>query len=75
METFARYTVVSGVILVIIGALLYGASKLNLPIGRLPGDFVFHGQNATIYVPCVTSICLSILLTLILNLILRYLNK
>jgi hypothetical protein len=75
MENFARYTLLAGVILVILGALLYGAAKLNLPIGRLPGDFTFSGGNATIYLPCATSIILSVLLTVILNLILRYLNK
>ena len=75
METFARYTIIAGVILVIIGALLYGAARLNLPVGRLPGDLTFSGPNATIYLPCATSILLSILLTVILNLVLRHLNK
>ena len=75
METFARYTIIAGVILVIIGALIYGAARLNLPLGRLPGDFIFSGANATIYLPCATSILLSILLTVILNLVLRHLNK
>lgn len=75
METFARYTIIAGVILVIVGALLYGAARLNLPLGRLPGDFVFRGENATVYLPCVTSIILSVLLTIILNLVLRHLNK
>jgi hypothetical protein len=75
METFARYTIFAGVCLVIVGALIYGAARLNLPIGRLPGDFVFRGENATLYLPCATSILLSILLTIILNLVLRQLNK
>jgi hypothetical protein len=75
METFARYTILAGVVLVVLGGLLYGASRLHLPIGRLPGDIVFHGQNATWYIPCATSIILSILLTVALNLILRWLNK
>lgn len=75
METVARYTIFAGVVLVIVGALLYSAAKLNLSIGRLPGDLAFSGANATIYLPCVTPIVLSILLTIILNLILRYLNK
>jgi hypothetical protein len=75
MGTFARYTILAGVVLVVLGGLLYGASRLHLPIGRLPGDIVFHGQNATWYIPCATSIILSILLTVALNLILRWLNK
>lgn len=75
MESIARYTVLAGITLVIVGGLLYGAAKLNLPIGRLPGHITLSGANATIYLPCATSIVMSILLTIILNLILRYLNK
>ena len=75
METIARYTILTGIILVLVGGLMYGASRLNLPIGRLPGDFIYRGENATIYIPCITSILLSILLTIILNVVLRYLNK
>jgi H+/Cl- antiporter ClcA len=75
LETFARYTILAGIILILVGGLLYAASKLNLPFGRLPGDIIYQGQNATWYIPCATSIILSVLLTVILNLILRYLNK
>jgi len=75
METVSRYTIFAGVVLVIVGALLYSAAKLNLSIGRLPGDLAFSGANATIYLPCATSIIPSILLTVILNLILRPSNK
>jgi len=59
--------------LVLIGGLLLGlglvvilAGKLNLPIGRLPGDIVIRGKNTTFYFPLATSILLSVLLSLLL---------
>jgi len=62
--------------LVLIGALLLGlglvlilAGKLNLPIGRLPGDIVMRGKNSTFYFPIMTSILLGVLLSLFLYLV------
>ena len=38
METLARVVILAGVGLIIIGLLIYGLGKLNIPLGRLPGD-------------------------------------
>jgi hypothetical protein len=38
----------------------------------MPGDLVYKGDNVRVYVPIGTMIVLSILLTLVLNLILRF---
>jgi len=51
------------------------AGRLNLPLGRLPGDFHFGNDKANVYMPCATSILLSILLTVLLNVIVRFINK
>jgi hypothetical protein len=37
----------------------------------LPGDFTFRSGNVTVYVPIATSIVLSIVFTVVLNLMLR----
>ena len=58
METISRYTMLAGLVLVFVGALLYGAAKLNLPLGRLPGDIRIEGANGTFYFPIVTCIVL-----------------
>jgi hypothetical protein len=55
-----------GLLLAVIGGLLVIGGRLNLPIGRLPGDIVYRGKNTTVYFPIVTSIVLSILLSLVL---------
>jgi hypothetical protein len=53
------------VVLVLLG-------RTNLPIGRLPGDILYRGKNATFYFPLATSIVLSVLLSLILYVIGRW---
>ena len=57
----ARLLIVAGVVLVGIGLLI----KLGLPLGRLPGDIVIRRGNSTFYIPIVTSIVLSVLLTIL----------
>ena len=52
--------------LLVVGLLLILAGKVNLPIGRLPGDIVLRGKNTTFYFPLMTSIVLSVILTLVL---------
>lgn len=75
MENISRYIILAGVVLVIIGGVVYAAAKLNLPIGRLPGDIHIEGPNGSFYFPVVTCIIISIILTVVLNLIGRFWNK
>ncbi len=75
MENISRYIMLAGVVLVFVGALLYGAAKLNLPLGRLPGDIHIEGANGSFYFPIVTCIILSVVLSVALNLIGRFLHK
>lgn len=75
METFARYLMIVGLTLLLIGGGLYLAAKFDLPLGRLPGDIHIEGRNGSFYFPVVTSILLSIVLTIVLNLILRLFRK
>jgi len=61
--------------LIVAGGVVYLLSRLNFNFNRLPGNFVYNGQNVTVYIPCLASILLSILLTIILNIIIRMMNK
>lgn len=72
MIFLARLLIIVGLILLIIGGVIYAAAKLGLPLGRLPGDIRIERNNFTCVIPLATSILLSIVLTLILNLVLRY---
>lgn len=68
-----RLLLAAGLVLSAIGALLLLAPRVpGLDrLGRLPGDFVVERGPVTIFFPLVSSIVISVLLTIVLNLILR----
>ena len=66
MGDVGRMLVFLGGVLLAIGAVLILAGKMNLPIGRLPGDIVVRGKHSGFYFPLMTSIVLSVILTLVL---------
>ena len=68
-ELFGKLLITAGITLVILGILLIYGRVLR--IGSLPGDFTWSGRGWHIAVPLGTSILLSIVLTLALNLLLR----
>jgi hypothetical protein len=63
--------VVAGVFLVIAGFLIYSGA-LNW-FGRLPGDIRYEGEHTRVYVPIISMLIISIVLSLILYLIRRFL--
>ncbi len=75
MEQMGRGLMILGLIAVVGGALLWLASRMNLPLGRLPGDFRIETGNVTCIFPLATMIILSIFLTILLNVIVRLLNR
>ena len=58
-----RLLIFAGLFLLGLGVLVSVLSRINLPLGRLPGDIVWRGKNTTIYFPLVTCLLLSLLLT------------
>jgi uncharacterized membrane protein len=66
MSALGRMLVFVGGLLLVFGLVLILAGKMNLPIGRLPGDIVYRGKHTTFYFPLVTSILLSVILSLVL---------
>ena len=66
MGDLGRILVFVGGLLLVAGLIFILAGKANLPIGRLPGDFVYRGKHTTFYFPLMTSILLSVILSLVL---------
>jgi preprotein translocase subunit SecY len=66
MGDLGRMLMFVGGLLLVLGVVLVLAGKVNLPIGRLPGDIVYRGKNTVFYFPLMTSIVLSIILSLVL---------
>lgn len=74
MTQLARFLVVTGLVLVAAGGIVYLAGRLGISFGRLPGDIRIEGSNMTCVIALGTSIVLSILLTIALNLFVRLLK-
>ena len=75
METIARYLMLGGIIIFLIGGGTYLAANFGIPLGRLPGDIRIEGENGSFYFPITSSILVSIVLSVLLNLISRLLKK
>jgi hypothetical protein len=69
METLARTLMLVGIAVFLIGGGVYLAAKFGIPLGRLPGDIHIEGRNGSFHFPIVSSILVSILLTILVNLI------
>ena len=70
LDTLAKTLIFAALGLLIAGIALYLVAKLGLP--RIPGDLVFEGRNWKVYFPIATSLLLSVILTVLLNLFLRF---
>lgn len=58
----ARFLIIAGATLVVVGLLWPFLSRLGL--GRLPGDIVIEREGFRLYIPIATSLLISALLTL-----------
>jgi ABC-type Na+ efflux pump permease subunit len=70
LETLGRYLIVLAIALAVTGGLFLIGGKLGL--GSLPGDVRIQGEDFGCFVPIATSIVLSLVLTLLLNVVWRW---
>ena len=66
---------IGGIILFVVGGLIFLTSKFGLPFGRLPGDIRIQNGSFSCFFPVVSMIVISILLSLVLNIVIRLLNR
>ena len=66
-----RWLIITGFILIIMGAILHFAPWLLNWFGRLPGDIRIESGRSRIYIPLTSMLILSILLTVLVNLFRR----
>lgn len=66
---------IGGIVLFVVGGLFFLAAKIGLPFGRLPGDIRIERDGFSFYFPLGSSILISVLLTIVLNVVLRFLRK
>ena len=70
----ARWFIISGLILILIGVLIYLAPWLFSWFGKLPGDIRIEKENSKVFFPITSMIVISIVLTIVINIV-RHLGK
>lgn len=69
LENIGRVIIVLGLVLVAMGLLLTFSGRIPF-LGRLPGDIAIQGENFSCFFPVATMILLSVVLTVVVNLVL-----
>ncbi len=75
LTQLSRWLIIFGLGLAALGGLIWLIARTGLPLGRLPGDIRFESGGLTCIVPLATSLLLSVILTIALNVVLRWLGK
>ncbi len=74
LEAVGKMILLFGGVLVALGLVLLLLSRVAVA-GRLPGDFRFHWGGLSCYFPLMTGVVVSIIATLVLNLVVWLLRK
>ncbi len=74
LKTLGNVLIVSGILIVILGIILKLSGKFKW-IGKLPGDIVIQKGNFSFYFPLATCLLASLILSLLLYLIFKYVLK
>lgn len=69
LTTLGRTLLILAAVIAVLGVLLLLAGRGLIP--RMPGDIVIERENFRLHVPLGTSILVSAILTVVLNLVLR----
>ena len=74
LSEMGRWIAGLGVMLVAVGGLLWLVGRVP-GVGRLPGDFQFQVGSIGCFAPLATMLLVSLVLTLVLNILLRLFQK
>ena len=74
LQSIGRILLIMGVGFALLGGLMLLLGRFT-SLGNLPGDFRIEGQGFTCLFPVATMLLLSIALTIILNIIVRLINR
>jgi DUF2905 family protein len=70
VSDIGRWLIGLGIVLVIAGLLFLALGRLPW-LGRLPGDIIIERPQLTVYIPLGTMIVISLILTVLANVIAR----
>lgn len=75
MNDFGRLLVIMGLVIALAGGLILLAGRFFPWLGNLPGDIRFEGENFKFYFPLATMLLISIVGTILLNVVLRIFRR
>ncbi len=75
MVEFGRLLLIIGLVIAFCGFVILVATRYLPWLGNLPGDFRIEGEKYKIYFPLATMILISILGTILLNVVLRIFRR
>lgn len=64
----AKWLMIIGVLLLVVGVLWHFAPGLFSWFGKLPGDIHHQGENSQVFIPITSMIVVSIVITVVINL-------
>ncbi len=68
-QNLARWCIYAGLALIVFGFLVFLGNKMGISFGKLPGDIQVQKEKYSFHFPLATCIIVSIVLTLLLNLV------
>ncbi len=69
-----KLLVIFGAMLAVAGVAVMLLARWHIPLGRLPGDFLYRGKHTTVYFPLVTSLIVSVVVSILLYAVSRWLG-
>ena len=75
MEHYGRLLLFAGLGIALIGVVLIGIGRFFPNLGQLPGDIRYESDNVRVYFPLATMILISLLGTILLNIVLRIFRR
>ncbi len=76
MDELGKGLILFGIVIIITGALVLLVGRIpGLGLGHLPGDIVIQRENFTCFFPITSMILVSVVLTIVLNVLIRLLNR
>ena len=70
LQPIGRLLLIAGIMLAVVGGVILLGPRVPL-LGNLPGDIRIERENLRVYIPLGTMLLLSLILTIILNLLNR----
>jgi hypothetical protein len=74
-SVLARWIFFAGLGLILLAGVIALLGRMNITLGELPGDIKLQREGFSCLIPLASSLLLSVVLTLLINLLLRSMRK